>query len=101
MDLRRALLVFAIVLLVAATAGSLVSPRPAGQGEGSSAPAPPASAPRTGDREADGGPAELELAVPAHARKRRPQRRALMAGERAVLTVSAKEPGQVELEGLG
>lgn len=96
MQLRRALLLFAIVLGVAAVGASLapapqprderLAERPAESEPPRSAPAPPVTGPRELRFEvSDGEPARHELA----------------AGRHAVMTVAAEEPGEVAIAGLG
>ena len=88
MELRRALLLFAIVLGLAAIATSVSRPR-----ETRDPPPEPPPAP------AVAGAAEpLELRFePAS----KPRTRRLEAGRPATMIVAVDEPGQVEIEGLG
>lgn len=86
--LRRALLLFAIVLGLAALLAGLSNPE-----ESSDSPREPAAvAPSTG---APAGEAELEFDAT------RPRRRALPAGQAAEVLVAVHLPGQVEIPDLG
>jgi hypothetical protein len=95
--LRRALLLFAIVLGTAALVASLSRPtedrgepeRPAAQAPGDSGPPTAAPAPATGPRE----PVSLDAA--------KDESRRLRAGSAATVEVSVTEPGSVEIPGLG
>jgi hypothetical protein len=90
MHLRRAMLLFAIVLGLAAMAAALTRP-PAERANPRPAPprsAVPARTPRL--------PAEVRLDT-----ARRPRTRVVRAGRRTIVTVDVKDPGQVELAGLG
>jgi hypothetical protein len=94
--LRRALLLFAIVLGLAALATTIS--RPPRERTRDPAP-PPRSMPRAPS--ASPGPATPE---PARLRLRvtgKRQERRLRAGRPATLTVSSREPGQVEIPSLG
>lgn len=94
MELRRALLLFAIVLGLAALVSSVVepgrraSPRTAATGE------PPAGAPRGGR---SGAPRPLHLSASGT----RPRTVTVRAGVAAVLSVAVEEPGQVSIPDLG
>jgi ABC-type glycerol-3-phosphate transport system substrate-binding protein len=95
--LRRALLLFAIVLGLAAIAASVSRPR-----EDSEPTEPPASATETERAPSvrpgpDGPPAATELTFLAA--DPGPQR--LAPGQAATVYVEVEEPGQVEIEGLG
>jgi hypothetical protein len=97
MHLRRALLLFAIVLGLAAVAASVSRPR----NEGSERSAPP-SAESERPPTVSAGPApasqprsELDLDAAAGDTRR------LEAGQAATLLVSADEPGQVEIPEMG
>jgi hypothetical protein len=95
MRLRRALLLFALVLGLAALATSVSRPRDERKRE-----TPPAAKPRAPEASpspAPGRPARLTFS----AKGRRPESRRLVAGRAAIVTVKVSEPGQVELEGLG
>jgi hypothetical protein len=96
MRLRRALLLFALVLGLAALATSVSRPRGERKRE---TPPPPAQprAPEASPSPAPGRPARLTFS----AKRRRPESRRLLAGRAAIVTVKVSEPGQVELEGLG
>jgi hypothetical protein len=95
--LRRALLLFAIVLGLAAIVTSLSSPRR--NGDGSPQP-PPQSSPQPAPRVTPGPPpAPFErIAFTAGGRH---ERRKLRVGTHALVTVAVDRPGQVELEGFG
>jgi hypothetical protein len=92
MHVRRAVLLFAIVLGLAALAAS-ISPPPERQEQ-------PVTQPREGQPEA--GP-RARRQPPARVRFRagRPSRQRLTRGAAATVVVSVREPGQVELDGLG
>jgi hypothetical protein len=91
--LRRALLLFAVVLGLAALAASLS--RPARRSD-RPAPVTTSPLPELAPSPAARGPARLRF---AEGGKR--ERQALREGRSAVVTVKVREPGQVELEGLG
>ena len=91
MHLRRALLLFAIVLGLAALVAAVSRP---------------VEGPRSRERSRDLPAAEPRRAparvthIEFAAGKRRPRRR-LAAGEHAIVTVEVERPGQVEIAGLG
>ena len=90
MHLRRALLLFAIVLGLAALATSVSRPaRDSGRDSGSEAPAAPEPVPA-------GAPPELRL--PEGGRNRSV---VLEAGQAATLVVPGPGPGRVDLPGFG
>ena len=89
MHLRRALMLFALVLGLAALAAAGSRPRHANQ-RLPAVPEPQASSPRA--------------APPSHASfsaQSRPRRQRVEAGRPATVTVSVAKPGQVEVPGLG
>ncbi len=95
MELRRALLLFAIVLGLAAIVTSVSRPERAPRDDGSglpdaSEPLPSASPGPLGDR-----PALISFSAA------KPKVRLLKAGRPATVTVKVPRPGQVELKGLG
>ncbi len=92
MELRRALLLFAIVLGLAAIATSVSRPREKRDPPPEAPPAPAMAAPRSGAAE----PLEIRFE-----RASRPRTRGLEAGRPATVIVAVDEPGQVEIEGLG
>ena len=95
MELRRALLLFAIVLGVAAIVTSVSRPERAQRDATSGLPDaadPPAATGPLGDR-----PAPISITFSAT----EPTGRRLRAGRPAAVTVKVPAPGQVELEGLG
>jgi hypothetical protein len=95
--LRRALLLFAIVLGFAAIAASLAPP-PTDEDadEPSTSVEPPR--PEPADRSpVAGAPEELRFVTG----EERPERRTVEAGRRAVVTVAVQASGQVAIEGLG
>jgi hypothetical protein len=95
--LRRALLLFAIVLGLAAVAASVSRDRD-GSGDRAEQPAPP---PSTGSSPTvSPGPAS-EAGVELTFRAERSQTRRLEAGQPATLQVQVDEPGQVEIPELG
>lgn len=95
MHLRRALLLFAIVLALAALAASIS--RPGGDSDDSKHTAAP---PTLGEPTVAPGPAE-ERPVTLRFNAERDQVRRLEVGQAATLQVSVDEPGQVEIPGLG
>lgn len=97
MHLRRALLLFAIVLGFAAVAASLAPPPTEETATDSTTaqplpPPPPPDAPPVA-----GAPEELRFVTGGE----RPERRTIEAGERAVVTVAVDDRGQVAIAGLG
>jgi hypothetical protein len=106
MDLRRALLLFAIVLGLAAIASSIARPPEreadaparkdgaASQPGSDGAPAPSSAAPQPGTGSAE--PVTLELRAGA-----RPQIRKLEQGRPATLLVEVETPSQVDIPSLG
>src|SRR3954452_2317239 len=93
MHLRRALLLFAVVLGVAALAASLSRPsRNADQSEPATTSVLPELSPVPPPR----GPADVRFAEDG-----RHQRATLRSGRAATVTVEVKKPGQVKLQGLG
>jgi hypothetical protein len=96
LQLRRALILFAVVLGLAALAASVTQPR---REEERREPAPPP--PATGTPEAGPGPAGSRPARLRFSQRGEPATRSLRAGRSAVITVEVAGPGQVELEGLG
>jgi hypothetical protein len=95
MHVRRALLLFAIVLGLAALVASLSAPQRGRQTETSESPSPDAEALLSPGPEST-APARIRFEA---SRKKRTLR--LRAGRAAVVTVDVRKPGQVELEGLG
>lgn len=93
MELRRALLLFAIVLGVAAVVTSLSS---SSKNEGRSGPATPPPA-ITADAPQGSGSAP---AVRFNA-DRAPATKALRAGRAGTVTVSSEQPGEVRIDSLG
>ena len=92
MELRRALLLFAIVLGLAAIATSVSRPR-------ERRAAPPEPAPATAVATPRSGPAEpLELRFDRASRR---TTRRLEVGRPATVIVAVDEPGQVTIGGLG
>ena len=95
MHLRRALLLFAIVLGLAALAASLSAPQRAERTDTSETPSPDAEALLAP------GPSATEPASLTFTAAKKPRTEELQAGRAAVVTVRVRDPGQVELEGLG
>lgn len=95
MQVRRVLLLFALVLGVAAIVASVSAPRQGDRTETS-----PAEGPDTGALLAP-GPAPVAPARIAFRARGRSRTRRLRARRAAIVTVRVQEPGQVELEGLG
>lgn len=96
MDLRRGLLLLAITLLVVAGVSSLVRPAP----ESNDAPAPAPAAPDDSSESAD-EPTRIKFTATAGSPLDRPRPKTVKAGARVIITVTASEPGLVELDGLG
>jgi hypothetical protein len=99
--LRRALLLFAIVLGVAALVGSIAAPPSddGGPDEPVATTPPPTAttrAPTAAAQPAPKGTVELTFAVGG-----RRERRSLAPGAAATVVVASAKPGQVDLEGLG
>ncbi len=93
MHLRRAILLFAVVLGLAALAAALARPtRRSDQPEPSTTSVLPELVPEPPAR----GPVALRF---AEGGKR--EREALQSGKSATVTVRVRQPGQVELEGFG
>ena len=92
MELRRALLLFAIVLGLAAIVTSVSRPREARDPPPGAPPASSVAAPRAGAAE----PLEIRFERPSKLRTRR-----LETGRPTTVIVTVDEPGQVEIEGLG
>ena len=98
MEVRRALLLFAIVLGLAAIATSLSQPAPERRTETDPAPVrPEGSLPRAGARP----PAPQLPEVGFSAGRGEPPTKSLLVGRAVTVTVEVREPGQVELVGLG
>ncbi len=99
MELRRALLLFAIVLGLAAVVASVSRP-PAEENTDTdtAAQAPPRgqSTPTAGPAPGPGPPAEIAFEADL-----KPETRTVPAGRAATVTITAYEPGQVEIERLG
>jgi hypothetical protein len=99
--LRRALLLFAIVLALAAVAASISRPRD----EGSPPAVPPRSAPETAPGRAPtvsptpAPPSSADAQVVFQSWRN--QTRRLEAGEPATMLVEVEEPGQVDVPDLG
>jgi hypothetical protein len=93
--LRRALLLFAIVLGLAAIVTSLSSPR---RNSGRSPLPAPQTAPQSPPRLTPRPPPFERIAFIAGGHH---ERRKLRVGTHALVTVAVDRPGQVELEGFG
>jgi hypothetical protein len=93
MHLRRALLLFAVVLGVAALVASLSG---GARDTERSDPTTTATLPELGPGPVARGPAEVRFSESG-----RRQREVIRAGRAAVVTVEVKRAGQVSLEGLG
>ncbi len=92
MELRRALLLFAIVLGVAAVVAALASPSSRrSDGGATTAPARTPAAPAAARR-----PTRVRIGA-----RGAPVRRTLEVGRAATVVVSVDEPGQVEIRSLG
>ena len=89
MQLRRGLLLFALVLSAISLGAALSAPRDEGGESGELAPAP---------REPTPPAATIELRQPA---PETPPVRQVRTGAHVVLRVSARQPGNVEIPGLG
>jgi hypothetical protein len=92
-ELRRALLLFAIVLGLAAIVTSVSRPERAPRDDGSALP--DASEPEVGAGPLGGRPAPIRFSASE------PKVRRLEAGRPATVTVNVPAPGLVELKGLG
>jgi hypothetical protein len=89
MHLRRAMLLFALVLGLSAMAAAVTRPRHVSHPR--PRPAPPSVPARVAP-------------PPVHVRfsdRGRPRRRSIEAGRRAIVTISVRRPGQVDVAGLG
>jgi hypothetical protein len=95
-ELRRALLLFALVLGLAAIVTSISQPRESGRHRKPSVTPPEADAPTARPR-----PPLRSDGVVRFPRGRHPVVRALRAGEAAQVVVEVSQPGQVEIEGVG
>ena len=97
MELRRALLLFAIVLGLAAIAASVSRP-PADDETDTAAETAPGrrSDPTAGPSPGPGPPAEIAFEADLQS-----ETRTVPAGRAATVTVTAYEPGQVDIERLG
>ena len=103
MHLRRALLLFAIVLGLAAVAASISRPRGASDPLRSPTsttqqqPTTPSASPAPGGSAPAGSPTPVELTFPAGA----PHTRRIQAGQSATVLVEVAEAGQVGIADLG
>ncbi len=97
MELRRALLLFATVLGLAAIVASVSRP-PAEEGTDTVAESPPGeqSTPTAGPAPGPGPPAEIAFEADLQ-----PETRTVPAGRAATVTITAYEAGQVEIKRLG
>jgi hypothetical protein len=91
--LRRALLLFAIVLGLAAIVTTISQPP---RREATSPPSPGASGPAPVPTPVAGGVRRIRLSVEG-----KPVRARLDAGRPATVTVTVRQPGQVDIRGLG
>jgi hypothetical protein len=94
-EIRRALLLFAIVLGLAAVATSVSEPGKRKDEKQAATPAP--SIPKAAPQPSPSAPVALRF----DERDAKSVRRTLTAGRAATVTVKVGEPGQVTLEGLG
>ena len=94
MELRRALLLFTIVLGMAAIATSLARPPDRAQQDGDTPPRP-RSAPTAKPRPNGARVASINFSVTE------PKLQRLKSGQAATVSVIVPKPGQVELRGLG
>ena len=92
MHVRRALLLFAIVLGLAALAAAVSQPQQEAQEPQRRAPPAPTAVPGAS------GPEAAEIAFPAEGRLRTKE---LELGRPATVIVQVSEPGEVSVEGLG
>jgi hypothetical protein len=97
MHLRRALLLFAIVLGVAAIAASLAPPPPDDEPRRTT---PTETAPQSGPPEAGERPAAEPVTLELNIAERDPSVSA-KRGDHVILNVRSDEPGQVRLDDLG
>lgn len=93
MEMRRALLLFAIVLGVAAVVASLSSSS-RDNADSSRLPAPPATA-------VDRGPSPVSAPTVRFDADRAPADRTLRVGRAGTVTVSSEQPGEVRIDSLG
>ena len=96
MELRRALLLFAIVLGLAAIATSFSRPAKRADDSVTEAPQIERGAPTASPRPAREPPALISFSASGEPRTRR-----LFVNQHATVTVEVVRPGQVELAGLG
>lgn len=94
--MRRALLLFAIVLGLAALASSISRPRQDARNPAGGTDTSAVEQPAAGDRQEAAAPVRLSFATEQPRRRRH-----LQTGRPAVVTVKTGEPGVVELDGLG
>jgi hypothetical protein len=95
--LRRALLLFAIVLGLAAVAASVSRPRSTSDPLRSPPPTTTAEDKPTATPAPEGAPAPIELTFSAAS----PRARGIQAGQAATVIVKVEEAGQVGIAGLG
>lgn len=95
MHLRRALILFAVVLGVTALVAA-VAPR--GDDNNSSTPTVPQTTPTTTPGSASGGPIRIELTAK---RKGSPEDKRVKVGTHAIISVAVEEPGQASMPALG
>ena len=93
MHLRRALILFAVVLGLAGLVAAVSQPRR--HGHGTTTPEPPV------DQLLAPSPGGVEPLQVAFSEGARPRTRRLRAGRAATVTVRVRESGQVDLDGLG
>ena len=100
MHLRRALLLFAIVLGLAAVAASVSRPRTESPGDGAGGGQPTATE-QQGPPTAAPGPADPAAPVELTFFAADPGPQRINAGQAAIVHVDVEEPGQVHIEDLG
>jgi hypothetical protein len=96
MHLRRALILFAVVLGLAALAASVSQPR-----RDEERREQPSSPPSRGTPEASPGPRASKPAQLRFSQRGEPATRRLPADRSAVVSVAVSAPGRVDIEGLG
>jgi hypothetical protein len=99
MHLRRALLLFAIVLGMAALVASLSRPIDGRRTESTTTPQPAPGPPTASPGSAPSGAAELPTTLTFQAAE--DQSKKLPAGEAATVVVAVSEPGSVEIPDMG
>ena len=95
MHLRRALILFAVVLGLTALVAAIAPRRGDDNSSSTSTPQPPST---TGPESATAGPTRIELTAK---QKGSPETRRVKAGTHAIVRVQVDEPGQISIPELG